>query len=92
VGLSDLSVFLFALICSISALSTLVFHSNMQLSSTLLVRTIITEEVDRSSIIKVATWTLLVVTVAVVIARQIMKATAFRKIALDDFLILAATV
>jgi hypothetical protein len=50
------------------------------------------EEEDRSSTIKVATWILLGVTVAFFFTRQVMKAIVFRKVALDDFFILAATV
>jgi hypothetical protein len=50
------------------------------------------EEEDRSNSIRAATWTLLGVTVAFFITRQIMKAIVFRKVALDDFFILAATV
>jgi hypothetical protein len=50
------------------------------------------EDGDRSNDIKLATWTLLGVTIAVFIARQIMKAIVFRKVALDDIFICAATV
>jgi hypothetical protein len=50
------------------------------------------EEEDRSNSIKLATWILLGITIAVFIARQIMKAVVFRKVALDDIFICAATV
>jgi hypothetical protein len=50
------------------------------------------EEEDRSGSIKIATWILLGITVAVFIARQIMKTAVFRKFALDDIFICAATV
>jgi uncharacterized membrane protein len=49
-------------------------------------------EEDRSRSIRVATWILLGITVAVFVARQIMKAVVFRTIALDDVFICAATV
>jgi hypothetical protein len=50
------------------------------------------EEEDHSNIIKAATWILLGVNVAFFVTRQIMKVVVFRKAALDDFFILAATV
>jgi orotidine-5'-phosphate decarboxylase len=49
-------------------------------------------EQDRSEAISLATWVVLGVTVSVFIARQVMKALVFRKVALDDFFIFAATV
>jgi hypothetical protein len=49
-------------------------------------------EGDKARSIKVATWILLGVTIAVFIARQIMKAVVFRTVALDDVFICAATV
>jgi hypothetical protein len=51
-----------------------------------------TEDQDRSDTISLATWVVLGVTVSVFIARQVMKALVFRKVALDDFFIFAATV
>lgn len=50
------------------------------------------QEADRTNVIKVATWTLLGITVTVFVARQIMKAIVFRRVALDDLFILLATV
>jgi hypothetical protein len=50
------------------------------------------EEEDRSKSIKLASWILLGVTVAVFIARQVLKAVVFRKVALDDIFICIATV
>ncbi|CAO2647581.1 Nn.00g085030.m01.CDS01 [Neocucurbitaria sp. VM-36] len=55
-------------------------------------RSISVEEVDRTTAIKIASWTILVITVVVFISRQIMKAFVFRRVAIDDLLILLATV
>ncbi|KAH7381312.1 hypothetical protein DE146DRAFT_282001 [Phaeosphaeria sp. MPI-PUGE-AT-0046c] len=49
------------------------------------------EEGDRSDSIKTATWILLGVTVAIFLARQIMKAVVFRNVMLDDLFMFAAT-
>lgn len=49
-------------------------------------------EGDRSDSIKTATWVLLGVTVAIFLARQIMKAVVFRTVMLDDLFMFAATV
>jgi hypothetical protein len=51
-----------------------------------------TAMIDRSNTVKIATWTLLGVTVAFVVMRQFMNARVFRKAALDDVFILLATV
>jgi hypothetical protein len=51
-----------------------------------------TEGNNKSDSIKLATWILLGVTVATFVARQVMKAIVFRKLALDDYFILTATV
>ncbi|KAH8722992.1 hypothetical protein GQ44DRAFT_621643 [Phaeosphaeriaceae sp. PMI808] len=64
----------------------------MHLPTSPLAQPVTAEDEDRSEAIKLATWVLLGVTVAVFISRQIMKAIVFRKVALDDFFILAATV
>jgi hypothetical protein len=53
---------------------------------------VIPAEENRSDSIRVATWILLGVTVAVFIARQVMKAVVFRTVALDDYFMVAATV
>ncbi|KAF1850267.1 uncharacterized protein K460DRAFT_350343 [Cucurbitaria berberidis CBS 394.84] len=50
------------------------------------------QEVDRTNAIKIASWSLMGITVAVFIARQLMKAIVFRRVALDDLFILFATV
>lgn len=50
------------------------------------------QEVDRTTAIKIASWTILGTTVVVFFARQIMKAFVFRRFALDDLFILLATV
>lgn len=50
------------------------------------------EEVDRTTAIKISSWTLLSVTVVVFIARQVMKTIVFRRLALDDALALVAAV
>ena len=50
------------------------------------------QEMDRTEAIKIASWTILGITVVVFIARQIMKTIVFRRVALDDFFILLATV
>jgi hypothetical protein len=68
------------------------YPPNMQLSTTLLAQPDLIEDEDKSRNIKIATWILLGITVAVFVARQIMKAIVFRTVALDDFFILAATV
>lgn len=47
---------------------------------------------DRSNTISIVTYTLTGTFVAFFIARQIMKAVVFRKLALDDIFILLATV
>ena len=47
---------------------------------------------DKSSIVEIATYALTGTLVLFFIARQIMKAIVFRKLALDDFFILLATV
>ncbi|KAF1912034.1 hypothetical protein BDU57DRAFT_77020 [Ampelomyces quisqualis] len=49
-------------------------------------------EENRSNSIRIATWLLLGVTVAVFIARQVMKTAVFRPVTVDDFLIVAATI
>ncbi|KAF1829860.1 hypothetical protein BDW02DRAFT_127647 [Decorospora gaudefroyi] len=50
------------------------------------------EELDHTNAIKIASWTILSITVLVFIARQVMKAVVFRRAALDDLFILLATV
>ena len=47
---------------------------------------------DRSSVIEVATYALTGALILCFIARQVMKAIVFRKVALDDIFILLATV
>ncbi|KAH7397389.1 hypothetical protein BKA66DRAFT_408537 [Pyrenochaeta sp. MPI-SDFR-AT-0127] len=60
-------------------------------TTSLAARTVSLQEVDRTNAIKIASWTLLAITAVVFIARQIMKAIVFRRVALDDLLILLAT-
>jgi hypothetical protein len=50
------------------------------------------QEQDRSKTIEIATWALFGTIVTIFVARQVMKAFVFRKVALDDFFMLAATV
>ncbi|KAF2825164.1 hypothetical protein CC86DRAFT_352416 [Ophiobolus disseminans] len=63
----------------------------MQTRATSITRPASPEEQDRSNTIKIATWVLLGVTIAMFIARQIMKAIVFRRVTLDDFFMLSAT-
>jgi hypothetical protein len=64
----------------------------MPLHTSFVVEQTSTQEKNRSTTIEIATWALFGTTVAIFIARQVMKAVVFRKVALDDFFMLAATV
>jgi hypothetical protein len=68
------------------------FVRNMTILSASLAESASTAMIDRSKTVKIATWTLLGVTVAFVVMRQFMKASVLRKAALDDVFILLATV
>jgi hypothetical protein len=86
---SDPSLLSFVALTSICACNSALRH-NMSLSEFPQAAT--TDEKNRSGSIKFATWILLGVTVATFVARQVMKGIVFRKLALDDFFILVATV
>jgi hypothetical protein len=55
-------------------------------------RAIIKEVADRTSVIKIASWTLLGIMIATVLARQVMKLVLKRRLASDDFFISLGTV
>jgi hypothetical protein len=65
---------------------------DIEMSSTFWRRMASTEEWYRSDTVKLATWILLGFTVAMFVARQVMKAIVFRRVTLDDYLMLFATV
>jgi hypothetical protein len=64
----------------------------MQLSAKYSTQAATIEDGDRSDSIKTATWILLGITIAIFLARQVMKAVVFRNVMLDDFFMFAATV
>jgi hypothetical protein len=64
----------------------------MPLLTSFAVQQVSTGHQDRSITIEIATWALFGITIAIFVARQVMKAFVFRKVSLDDFFMFAATV
>ncbi|KAF2026536.1 hypothetical protein EK21DRAFT_73866, partial [Setomelanomma holmii] len=64
----------------------------MHISKLYFERSPFSDSQDRSSSIRTATWAMLAIHATMFVARQAMKATVFRKVALDDLFALSATV